>query len=141
MANEVKWKSANARTSGISGDTLNSGANVLGSSVDNSTNLDRYLDLDLSFTCGTAPTANDVIEIYALYAIDGTNFEDGDATPTDPTKHAVAHVAARAVTSEQRQAVLNIPIAPYHFRLLLKSELDQNCTATVDARTHNEDIQ
>lgn len=142
MANEVLWNAATSVSSGISSESVNAGANNLGTEIDNTTNKDRFLSFDLTFSCASAPTANTTIEVYILYAIDGTNYEDGDATPTDPTKNPAAAVAARNVTGAQRVAVTNIPIQPFKFKILIKSELDQNATSvTLNAYTHNEDIQ
>lgn len=130
------WNAGTPRTTGIASETVAAGANFLGSEIDNSSNLDTHLDLDVAFTCGSAPTANKVIEIYLLFSVDGTNYEDGDATPTDPTKSLLTAVAARAVTSAQRVAIDQIPIPPKKFKILIKSELDQSASVTVLASSY-----
>ena len=136
-----KWTAGTSRTSGISAASLAAGANLLGSAIDNSTNLDAYLSVDLAWTCSVAATADKVIELYILYAIDGTNYEDGDAVPTDPKKPLTAVFADDGGTGAQRQARVNIPLAPYKFKILLKSELDQAASSvTLLAYTHNTDI-
>lgn len=141
MANAVKWTTATSRTSGISSESINAGANNLGGEIDNGTNKDRFASLDLTFSCASAPTANTVWEVYVLYAIDGTNYEDGGSS-VDPPKNPVGTIAARAVTGAQRQTLMNVPILPFKFKLLLKSELDQNATSvTMLCYTHNEEIQ
>lgn len=142
MANAVKWSSTTSRTTGISSASINAGANSLGSEIDNSTNKDRFISMTLTFTCSTAATENQVFEVYILTAIDGTNYEDGDATPTDPKKASVGVFGNRNVTSAQRVNLENILIPPFKFKILLKSELDQNATSvTLLAYTHNEEIQ
>lgn len=142
MANAVKWTSTTSRTTGISSASITAGANSLGSEIDNSTNKDRYCSFDLAWTCSTAAAANTVVELYAIYAIDGTNYEDGDATPTDPKKTRLGVFANRNVTTAQRATLTNIPIAPFKVKFLLKSELDQNATSvTLLAYTHNEELQ
>ena len=136
-----KLTAGTSRTSGISSTTLDADANLLGSEIDNGTNLDLYLDVDLAWTCSVAATADKVIEMYILYAVDGTNYEDGDATPVDPKKTLTTTFADDGGTGAQRQARVNIPLSPYKFKILLKSELDQDASSvTLTAKTHNHDI-
>lgn len=140
MATE-KWTAGTSRTSGISEAAITAGANYLGSEIDNSTNKDKYLSVDLAFTCGSAPTANTIVELYILYSINGTDYEDGGVS-VDPKKlYACQPFAARAVTTEQRGTRVNIPIAPFKFKILLKSDLNQNISlATLLAFTHDNEI-
>jgi len=96
----------------------------------------------LTWTCGTAATADKAIELYVLYAVDGTNYEDGDATPTDPHKGMAAVFFDDGGTGAQKQTVVSVPLMPFKFKLLLKSELDQTASSvTLLAYTHNEEIQ
>jgi hypothetical protein len=142
MAHAVKWTGPTARTTSISSSSMNQGANVLSGEIDNETNLDRFATFKLSFNCATAPTAGYCVELYILYDVTGSEYEDGDATPTDPTKAPAAIFAARAVTGEQIIVQALVPIAPFAFKLLLKSELDQDATAVeLLCETHNEEIQ
>lgn len=135
----IKWDSAVSRTTGISTASINAGANNLGSEISNNTNKDRWATFELQFTCASAPTAGTVFELYLIYAIDGTNYEDGDATPTDPIKIRAGVFPARNVTSAQRIVLANIPLSPFKVKCLLKSELDQNATSvTLSMYTHNE---
>jgi len=142
MANAVKWTTGASRTTGISTASLNAGANLLGSAIDNATNKDRWLTCELTWTCTVASTAGKAVELYVLYAVDGTNYEDGDATPTDPAKGMAAAFFDDGGTGAQKQTVVSIPIMPFKFKLLLKSELDQNATSvTLLAYSHDEEIQ
>ena len=141
MANEVKWKAPTNRSTGITSSAMNAGANLLSSEIDNETNLDRYLSLELTWTCGTAASENDVVEAYLLYAIDGTNYEDG-GTSVDPKKTPITFFVDDGGTGVQKQTAVGISIKPFKFKVLLKSELDQNAASVaLDAETHNEDIQ
>jgi len=133
-----KWTAPTARTSGISAQSVAAGANYLGSEIDNETNLDMYAAVELSMTPGSAPTAGNVVELYVLYAIDGTNYEQG-AVATDPEKSPAAVYAAKASTDAQAQTIM-IPLKPFKFNLLVKSELDQTATITVDIETFNPDF-
>jgi len=100
-----------------------------------------FLDVDLAWTCSTPATEDNTVELYILYALDGTNYEDGGAA-VDPKKQMACNpFADDGGSGAQRQARVNIPLAPYKFKLLLKSELDQNASSvTLTAKTHNGDI-
>lgn len=143
MANELLWTGGTSRTTGISGATLAAGANFLGDAIDNGTNKDRFCAIEVTFTGASTPTVDTLLEIYILYAADGTNYEDGDATPTDPKKPPVGCVAARAVAGAQKQTLPAIPLSPFKFKILVKSELDVAITSalTVLCHTYNEELQ
>jgi hypothetical protein len=141
MANEIKWKAPTSRTSGISSASINAGTNSLGSEIDNETNLDRWLALNLTWTCSSAATAGKVIEAYIIYDVTSAAYEDGGASE-DPAKSPVAVFVDDGGTGEQQQTVEDIPIKPFAFKILLKSELDQNATSvTLLAETYNEEVQ
>lgn len=140
MANEVKWKSPNSRTTGIASNVIASGANTLGSEIDNSTNKDRFLSITSNLQSAVAPTENTVMEYYILYAPDGTTYEDGGAS-VDPKKFPVALHPVKNLTTFQNLVFSKIPLEPFKFRILLKSELNQSTNAIVSAYTYNEDIQ
>ena len=142
MANELKWKAPTARTTGISSTTIDDGDNLLSSEIANETNLDRWLDLELTFTAASSITADKIVECYVIYALDGTNYEDGDETPIDPVKSPICIFAARTGLAEQVVTNAGLPIRPFNFKLLLKSEFGQNVSGvTLDAETANEEIQ
>jgi hypothetical protein len=141
MANEIKWKAPTSRTSGISSASLNAGTNLLGSEIDNETNLDRWMALNLTWTCSSAATAGKVIEAYVIYDVTSSAYEDG-GTSEDPVKAPVAVFVDDGGTGAQQQTVEDIPIKPFAFKILLKSELDQNATSvTLLAETYNEEVQ
>lgn len=140
MASPIKWQESNARDTGIANASLSAGANYLGSEIDNATNRDKFCSGDLAFNCAVAPTANKVIEIYFLHAVNGANYEDGSDS-IDPVGVPVACIPARAVTGPQRVALKNILVGPFKFKPLLKSELDQNATGvTLQLYTHNSEV-
>lgn len=136
----VKWSATTSRTTGIASATVNAGANSLGSEIDNTANKDRWASAELTFTCGVAPTANKVTELYFVSAVDGTNYEDGDGS-VDPVRIRAGVFPARAVTTAQKVTLHNLALPPFKFKCLLKSELDQNATSvTLLLRTYNEEI-
>lgn len=137
MSRTIKHETAASRTTGIAAASINAGVNYLGSEIDNSTNKDTDATIEVAFTCGVAPTANKTIEVYLIYAVDGSNYEDG-AVAVDPTLSPNGIVAARAVTAAQKVTIKGLPIMPFKFKVLLKSELNQNATGvTVLLYSHN----
>jgi len=134
------WSAASARTSWIAAQAITTGANYLGSEIDNETNKDRYASVEILANFSSAPTAELVVMVYILYALDGTNYEDGDATPTDPKKGPVAVLPVRNATGNQRIAVRGIPLSPHKFKVLARNETDQTATTTVLVETYDETI-
>lgn len=138
----LMWSSTTSRTTGISAQNLNAGANILGSEIDNATNKDQWCDISAAFSCTSSPTDGTELEVYILYAADGTNYQDGDASPTDPKGGYVGSFVARNLTTTQRPAPIQVRLKPFKFKVLVKSELDQNITntsLTVELRTYNEE--
>ena len=116
------------RSTGISAQAIAAGANYLGSEIDNSANLDTLCDIEVDYTPGVGPTAGDYIEAYLVYAQDGTNYEDGDATPTDPVKASVGIVRCFTDTTRRRFLISGVPLSQFKFKVLLKSEVAQSIT-------------
>lgn len=139
LPDTIKLSGATQRTSGIASAALSAGGNVVGSAIDNASNLDALCDIEIVFTCASAPTAGQVIEAYLLYAPDGTNFEDGSDT-VDPQSGLVGVAVARAVTTAQRVLIRNVALLPYAFKVLLKSELGQAATVTANVYTRNDAV-
>ena len=135
----VNWTAKTGRTTGITAQAVAAGANYLGASIDNATNKDRFCDIAISSTFGTAPTADKTIELYLLYSDDGTSYELGDAS-TDPKKSPAAVQALAAIVSEQIAVFAGFQLAPRPFKILVKSEADQSDTLTVLCETYNEAI-
>lgn len=135
----VNWTVKTGRTTGIAAQAVAAGANYLGNSIDNASNKDRFCDISISSTFGTAPTADKTIELYVLYSDDGTSYELGDAS-TDPKKTPVAVQSVAAIQSEQIAVFAGLQLAPRPFKILVKSEADQSDTITVLCETYNEAI-
>ena len=104
------WNAPTSRTTGIAAESIANAAGFVGSAIDNSANLDDTLDLQVTINCATAPTANTVLYVYLLFAIDGTNYEDG-STSLQPVKVPVASIPARAVTGAQVVSVAIVTAA------------------------------
>jgi len=134
-----KLTSATLRTSGITDESVTAGANVLGSTIDNSENKDVLLDVEVTWTCGSAPTSGRTVDGYIIYAVDGVNFEDGDGS-TDPTKVPDFYLTTKATTSTQKGVRTGIPIRPYPFKILLENSLGQTATISVAVYTSNLEV-
>lgn len=107
--------------------------------VDNSVNRDQFCVAELTFTCST--TSRSGIELYALYAIDGTNYEDGDVS-VDPGKSPLFIFSPRSsVSGVQRQTSRACFLLPYKMKFLLKSESPNDASlVTLKIYTHNHSI-
>ena len=122
--------------------TISAGRNYLfTTAIANQTNLDKWADIQLHVVPGAAPTVDKVIEVYLLYSEDETNYENGAGNGTsatndiDPKCMPVGLFHAIANSTAQRAMIHGVPLAPYPFKVLLKSELDQTCSATVTVNT------
>lgn len=128
------WNTKSSRTSGIASEAITTGAGFLGSAIDNATNLDTHLSLDVSFAFGTNPVVDTVLYIYLLYS-DGTNYEDG-GTALQPKKVPTASLAVSADTDTHRRTINDIPIPPKPFKILVWNATAQTATVTVLANSY-----
>ena len=129
MPNAVKQTAGTSLTTGIAGVTVNSGAGYLGSEINNATDKRTGAVIELTFTHGTAPTANRVWLVYLLYAVDGTNYEDG-GTSVQPSKQFHQSIPVKANTSAQKMT-LRIPnLLPFKFKPLVWNDTNQNSSSS-----------
>jgi hypothetical protein len=128
------WAAATARTTGISAQNIADEAGYVGSEIDNATNLDDTMDLEVIINCATAPATSTAMHIYLLYTLDGTNYEDGSSS-VEPTTVPIP-VSARNVTGAQRVFVSGLNISPHKFKILAWNSLGQTSTTTVTAKTY-----
>ena len=97
----------------------NAGRSAAGTEINNATNLDRWGKFELSVTFGTAPTAGGYVEIYAVTAPDGTNYEDG-SNAVDPGAHNfVDRIPVRSATTAQRLTGRQFPMPPAKTKFIL----------------------
>ena len=130
MASELKWIAPTNRASGISADTVAAGSNEIGNEIDNQANLDRFAAAELTWICSVASTAGEVMELYVLYALDGTNYEDGDNSVEPQKAFDFAFAVRNLAASPQRVTVRDIQIAPHKFKILLKNDTTIAATAS-----------
>lgn len=119
---------------------LNSLATATSSSasaaIDNTTNLELLMDLELVVTYGTNPTAGTTVDVYMVQSVDGTNYADAIFT----NAQLVAGFPLQAVTTAQRIAVKDVPVPPGLFKLFARNNAGQTTAAsanTLKYRTHS----
>jgi len=132
----IKHAAAVERATGISSQAIANAASFTGDAIDNATNRDTYLSVELSWSYATAPTAGKTVEVHVLYAVDGTNFEE----LSPQSMRAV--VSPLADTSSHRRLILDaIPLAPFKFKLAVKNvDTAQTITATLKAYTWHTEV-
>lgn len=136
LPDNIRHASASSRSTGISSQSIADGASYAGSEIDNATNKDTLMSVELAWSYGTAPTADKTVELHVLYAIDGTNYEDLSV-------HTLrSAVSPPADTSSYRRLLLDaVPIAPFKFKLAVKNtDTGQSITATVTAYTWQQEL-
>ncbi len=137
-----KLVGGDARTSGISLASISTGANYLGSEINNAANLDEFADIEVVWSFGTNPTAGQPLKVYILYAFDGSNYEDGAGVGTgsgdvDPFPHSLVDtIGVLADTGTHRVLLRDIPLEPYKFKVLVMNDATgQTATVTVNVIT------
>jgi hypothetical protein len=149
MAGLIKWNSTNFNAIVID-DSSTSGANCLTSlaagsaaltgttnfngspsvkptSIDNSSYLAFFLDLQVKLSFAVAPTAGKTVDLYLLYAIDGSTYGGGTsgASPTTVNNHYIGSVTLVNATTQPVTDITGIPIKPYKFQIQIVNSADQ----------------
>lgn len=83
--------------------------------VDNSVNLDRFGQAVLTITFGSAPTDRAVIDLYAVPAIDGTNYAYSTQAQD---KTYVGSFVVDNVTTEQIMVTEPFELGPHKYKFL-----------------------
>jgi len=139
---------ASARTSGIASQAITSTSHYGGSAIDNSSNLDFYLDLEVLYSFASSPTAGTNLQFYLLYAPGGTTYEDGfpgtndgshAASPPPQPTSLVGAISVTADTSSHRAVLKGIPLRPYKFEIVVfNNGTGQTATVTINATSSKE---
>jgi len=109
--------------------------------IDNAANLDEYLAVAIVLGSWT-PTVTDSIELYLVYAPDGTNYESG-STSFLPTADRLwrSRLLSTDTTAAAKRVLLWGPILPYKAKILWRWR-GTNATASsgnsMTASTFNE---
>lgn len=146
MANAILWQAPAAIATYLSTE-LNSLAdqgNKLGAEIDNETNRDRFLSVELNVAAPASRTAGGFVSLWILYSLDGTNFSTGSDS-IDPEFGAhLGNFGLPGDTTAHRAPVIHATIRPYKFKLLVINETGVAFAAsgnTLKHRTFNEEIQ
>lgn len=152
MASKIKFSALNAAAvllnSGATAPTLKGLANnvsVLSVEYDNSDNREQMAEFDILARFAVAPTGAPYLEAFLVAAVNGTNYEDGDAS-TRPARPASFVVPLRTVNTQQRIAVSSVLIPPTKFKLLLVNKSGQDTSAVdgengLSMRTYSPEAQ
>lgn len=154
MSNIGKWIASQAYSSGNLADNTAlasrstgyynicqvSAADVV---IDNATNLDLFLTVTIELGSWT-PTVNDYIELYRLYAPDGTNYETGSSSYLPTADKLWAYSALSTGTSAAaKRIVLTRPLMPFKTKLLWRWGGTNNTASSSNLmtwQTHNLDL-
>ena len=118
----IKWTAYTDRSTVLTTELnalANAGRSAAGTEINNATNLDRWGKFELAVTFGTAPSAGGYVEIYAVTAPDGTNYEDGSNTVDPGTHKLIDRIPVRAVTTAQRLTGRQFSLEPAKTKFLL----------------------
>lgn len=95
---------------------LNSLANnaysAVGSVLDNGANLDQFAVAQLDVTFGTSPTVDTTVDLFAVPAPDGTNYQDGGGSVKPAAAYYCGSFQLRAVTTAQKIATPRFELPP-----------------------------
>lgn len=136
MANAVKWTAYTERTI-IEDGSCNDNATVAGT-LDNATNKDRWLDLQLQVELASAPTAGTVFHCYAIPRVIGQAANPTLATPIGQ------FVVGASANAQICNTIRGIPLSPVLHDIVLENKTGQNAEASsvqLMGRTYNEEVQ
>lgn len=111
-----KWSSGTSRGNLLTTqlDALaNTTYSAVGTELDNATNLDRFAIGVLSITWASNPTQDAVINLYAVVAADGTNYESGSSSYRYPYDSFCGVFQAYANTSAQILVTRPFELRPF----------------------------
>jgi len=147
MANEINWSDYPAATNYLTTElnALADGANKLGAAIDNTSNGDMYMDVELYVAAqGGARSADAYVALYILASVDGTNYCYG-ADAVDPPAHALVGVfALDAVVTARYVTLTHLLVPAGKFKMLVINETGQAFAGTLSTlkyTLYNEEIQ
>lgn len=105
----------------------NGSASSASAAVDNTSNLDLYHDLTLTVAAqGVARSAGASVSVYMTMALDGTNYDDTNAT----TAELVAVFPLDAATTARQSTRRDVPVPPGLFKYFVVNSTGQAFAAS-----------
>jgi hypothetical protein len=110
----------------VTGQTLNTLCHFASAETDNSIYRDEVIDIDIQLALALTPVAGAPINTYILYAMNGTNYEDGipgtnngtaAASPAPNPGSLIDSHGVLASTGVQKWTIKDIPILSYKYRV------------------------
>lgn len=147
MANKVLWDSSPAKTAYLTTElnSLANAAQVIGAAIDNTANLDMYMDVEVYVAVqGSARSAGAYIAVYLVTSVDGTNYGYGDATTDPPASALVCALPIDAATTARYLTSKPFLIPPSKMMLVIENNTGQAFKADsnlVGYRVYSEEIQ
>jgi len=147
MANKINWDSSPAITAYLTTElnTLAVAAQVIGAAIDNSANLNMYMDVEFVIdTQVSTRLAGAYIAVYLVTSIDGTNYGYGDATTDPPANSLVCALAVDAAVTARRLTSKPFLIPPGKMMLVFENNTGYALKATGNTagyRVYSEEIQ
>ena len=153
--NPVKWSSPVVSLADYLTTTLNSLADNtldLGTAIDNTSNLARYIDLELTLaSLDLSSQANPYVVIYLIESVDGgTDYDtvsDGVSADANcpPADKIIALMGLRPYSGAEAKLAVKtmVPIPPGNFKLALRNKTGVAFAASGNKlayRTYNENI-
>ena len=100
--------------------SLADGANKLGGEIDNASDLELFMDVEIALAAFT-PGTSGFIQIFKLASVDGTSFGDGSDSVDPPAGTPVYAHSLVSGASAKRCVIERIPLSPGKQKLLFEN--------------------
>jgi hypothetical protein len=121
MASTFKWVAPESTASALTTE-LNSLANGsysnASSAIDNETDLYEYISLELALA-SLNPTGSPYVAVYAVYSVDGTNYDDGGGATAPPAGTLLTTFDISTGSATKRRTRTGLVLAPLKFKLIV----------------------
>jgi len=136
---ETTWTAYTGPTSYLTTElnTLANNGNKLGAAIDNSSNRDWYIDIEVCLaSVDLSAQTNPAIYIWLLPRTDGTNFEDGGDS-VNPARSPDDIIPLREVNGAQRVFSRLLALTPDQSKILIGNRAGAALAGTLNTVKHN----